>query len=217
VSDAPATDAQAEPVAAPTLDPRRQAQLARWQQRSRRVHFFRRALPVVIGVVVLALAGWILLRALLGAIGDKGGEAIHMLNPRYYGRDEQGRAFVVAAKEAVRDGKDVKQVKLIAPGFAMETGRPGRPMQIKAADGLYREHEQILTLSGGVKMQDGRGYDLDTASARIDPRAGTVTGDSAITGQGPLGRIAASSYAVYDRGARVVFKGKVRAHIEPRR
>lgn len=207
-------------VAAPEaaqLAERRAEQMARWQTRSRRVQFFRKALPILIGVVVLGLAGWILVRALLGAIGDKGGEAIHMLNPRYYGRDESGRAFVVAAKEAVRDGKDIKQVSLIAPGFAMQTGEPGGPMQLQAANGVYREQEQILTLGGGVKMKDGRGYNLDTPDARIDPRAGTVTGDSGVAGHGPLGRIAASSYAVYDRGARVVFKGKVQAHIEPRR
>ena len=215
MAQTPPIDAGTEPP--PPLTGRRAAQLARWQTRSRRVQFFRKALPVAIGLVVVGLAGWILFRALLGAIGDKGGEAIHMLNPRYYGRDESGRAFVVAAKEAVRDGKDIKQVSLIAPGFAMQTGRPGGPMQLKAANGLYREQDQILTLGGGVKMEDGRGYNLDTATARVDPRAGTVTGNSEIVGYGPLGRIAASSYAVYDRGARVVFKGKVRAHIEPRR
>jgi lipopolysaccharide export system protein LptC len=207
-----------QPPLVDTGDPlasRRANEMAQWQARSKRIQFYRRALPLAIVAVVVALAGWVVIRALIGAVADKGGEAIHMLNPRYYGRDEKGRAFVVAAREAVRDGRDIKQVTLAAPTMAMDA-QDGRQVKLQAKTGLYQEFEHILTLSGGVKLLDARGYQLDTPTARVDPKAGVVTGDSGVTGVGPLGRITASSYSVYDRGARTVFKGNVRVHIEPR-
>lgn len=197
------------------LATRRANEMAAWQARSKRIQFYRRALPLAILAVVVALAGWVVIRAVIGAVADKGGEAIHMLNPRYYGRDEKGRAFVVAAREAVRDGRDIKQVTLAAPTMAMDT-QDGKQLKMQAKSGLYQEFEHILTLSGNVRLVDARGYQIDTATARVDPKAGVVTGDSEVTGVGPLGRITASSYSVYDRGARAVFKGNVRAHIEPR-
>ena len=194
---------------------RRAEEMAQWQVRSKRIQFYRRALPLAIVAVILALAGWVVIRAVIGAVADKGGEAIHMLNPRYYGRDEKGRAFVVAAREAVRDGRDIKQVTLAAPTMTMDT-QDNRQVKIQATSGLYNEFEHILTLTGKVRLVDARGYQIDTARARVDPKAGLVTGDSEVTGVGPLGRITASSYSVYDRGARAVFKGNVRTHIEPR-
>ena len=197
------------------LAARRAEEMAQWQVRSRRIQFYRRALPLAILGVLAVLVGWVVVRAVMGVVADKGGEAIHMLNPRYYGRDEKGRAFVVAAREAVRDGRDIKQVTLAAPTMTMDT-QGGRQVKIQANSGLYNEFEHILTLSGGVKLLDARGYQLDTSTARVDPKAGVVTGDSKVIGFGPLGRITASSYSVYDRGARTVFKGDVHVHIEPR-
>ena len=198
-----------------SLATRRANEMAAWQTRSKRIQFYRRALPLAILAVVVALAGWVVIRALVGAVADKGGEAIHMLNPRYYGRDEKGRAFVVAAREAVRDGRDIKQVTLAAPTMTMDT-QDGKQIKILANDGRYWELDHILILNGNVRLIDARGYLITTSKARVDPRAGIVTGDSEVTGVGPLGRIVASSYSVYDRGARAVFKGNVRTHIEPR-
>ena len=207
-----------QPPLVDTGDPlanRRAAEMAAWQVRSKRIQFYRRALPLAILAVVVGLAGWVVVRALIGAVADKGGEAIHMLNPRYYGRDEHGRAFVVAAREAVRDGRDTKQVTLAAPTLTMDT-QDNRKVKIQADSGRYWELDHILNLNGHVRLIDARGYQIDTSTARVDPRAGIVTGNSEVTGVGPLGRIVASSYSVYDRGARAVFKGNVRTHIEPR-
>ena len=42
----------------------------------------------------------------------------------------------------------------------------------------------------------------------------TARGDRGVVGQGPLGSIRASSYAIGDRGRSIVFKGDVHARIE---
>ena len=41
----------------------------------------------------------------------------------------------------------------------------------------------------------------------VDTATGIVTGSKGVEGVGPLGTISASSYAIYDQGERVVFKG----------
>jgi lipopolysaccharide export system protein LptC len=65
-----------------------------------------------------------------------------------------------------------------------------------------------------VNISNGRGYRFSAPQAVIDTQKGQVTGDQGVQGQGPLGRIAASSYGVYDGGRRMVFKGGVRARID---
>ncbi len=62
-------------------------------------------------------------------------------------------------------------------------------------------------------MKDGRGYNFTTPSAQVDTTTGQVVGNSGVKGDGPLGRITASSYAVNDRGKRIVMRGDVRARI----
>ena len=47
-----------------------------------------------------------------------------------------------------------------------------------------------------------------------DTQAGVVRGEKGVNGRGPLGQVTASSYAIYDGGARAVFSGGVRSRIE---
>ncbi len=74
----------------------------------------------------------------------------------------------------------------------------------------------MLQLADGVAMQDGRGSQFHSAAATVDTRAGVVRGEKNVTGQGPLGQIAASSYAVENGGDRILFTGGVHAHIDNR-
>ena len=74
-----------------------------------------------------------------------------------------------------------------------------------------------MSLIGDVKVTTGDGTTFRTQRALIDMRAGTVIGNSPVQGSGPLGQIQASSYAIYDRGAQVVFTGQVHTHLIQRR
>ncbi len=141
--------------------------------------------------------------------------AIHMTNPKFYGRDEKGRSFQLLAKDAVRDLKDANLVTLSAPGMMLDTGGP-QPVRVQGGHGVYREDTKMLQLADGVAMQDGRGSQFHSAAATVDTRAGVVRGEKNVTGQGPLGQIAASSYAVENGGDRILFTGGVHAHIDNR-
>ena len=210
-------------AAQPTLDEvaaaregRRTAEMDRWRKRSRRIVLLRRALPWSMLAIVVAVAGWVGLRAILSARqGDMAAatSAIHMTNPKFFGRDEKGRSFQLTAKDAVRDAADSNLVTLNAPGMVLETGGKA-PIKVEGGKGTYREDTKQLQVVGGVLFQDGRGSTFHSETASVDTRAGVVRGEKSVTGQGPLGQIAASSYAVHDGGARVIFSGGVHVHMQ---
>jgi lipopolysaccharide export system protein LptC len=211
-------EAKARPALAAAAADRRAGEMERWRQRSKRIVFYRKALPWTMLGIVLAVASWVGLRAVLSSRQlDIAGatSAIHMTNPKFYGRDNKGRSFQLTATDAVRDTKNNNIVNLHTPGMMLDSGGK-QPVKVAGGSGVYREDTKVLDLTGGVLLQDGRGTEFHSAVASVDTRAGVVTGQKDVNGQGPLGRIAASSYAVHESGARVTFAGGVKTHIENR-
>lgn len=185
-----------------------------WRDHSARVRFLRRALPAAIALLLAVLLGWIGVRALLTSLGQRNAAdgGIRMVHPKFFGRDSGGRSFTINALSATRDGRDAQQITLEQPLFILQTGAP-KPTVVQALNGLYREDTRNLILTGNVVMVDSAGYRFESERALIDTVTSITTGETAVTGVGPLGRVAASSYAVYDQGAHVVFKGAVHAHL----
>jgi lipopolysaccharide export system protein LptC len=211
---APDTPAGSQPLSG--IEARRAAEMERWRKRSRRIVFYRRALPYVMLAIVVAVGGWVALRAFLSsrqADVAAATSAIHMTNPKFYGRDEKGRSFQLVAGDAVRDGKDNNLISLNGPGMTLDTGDK-TPIKVEGGKGIYREDTKQLQITGGVRFQDGRGSEFHSQTASVDTQAGVVTGENGVSGVGPLGQITASSYAVHDGGARVTFSGGVRVHME---
>jgi lipopolysaccharide export system protein LptC len=207
---------QPTPADSPGLKGRRAAEMERWKKRSGRIAFYRRALPWTMLAIVIAVGGWVALRAFLSARQSDvaaATSAIHMTNPKFYGRDEKGRSFQLAAKDAVRDAVDSNLVTLNGPGMTLDTGGKA-PIKVDGGKGTYREDTKQLQVAGGVVFQDGRGSEFHSETASVDTRGGVVSGEKSVSGRGPLGQITASSYAVHDGGDRVVFSGGVRVHMQ---
>lgn len=211
--DSGTAGAQTSVAGAPATG-RRAEEMERWRKRSKRIGLYRQALPWLMLAIVAAVIGWVGLRAVLSARqqGQTGSTELRMTNPKFYGRDEQGRSFQLTSKEAVRNGGDVNQVTLVAPGMELDVGGKS-PMGVVGGRGFYREDTKILRLDGGVRLKDGRGTDLISPEAVVDTQAGVVRGSKGVTGTGPLGQVSASSYAIHDGGDRAVFSGGVRSRI----
>lgn len=180
-----------------------------WRKRSRLIRFFRRALPVLIGLLVVGLVGWIIARTVIAGMADSAAQQadIRMTNPRFYGQDSRGQSFVLGATEAVQDRNRPNLIRLTRPILRLNaTGE--RPTEITALNGLYNEMGDQVSLSGQVTVIDGgSGFRFETGQALIDTQTGVISGQAAVRGRGPLGTIDASSYAIYDQGARLVFEG----------
>jgi lipopolysaccharide export system protein LptC len=191
--------------------------MARWRRRSRLIHLLRRALPAAIAAVLLTLAGWSFVRSLLAHLPDfgAGGAVVRMVNPHYYGKDDAGKNFLIDAKEAER-GLLGGPIRMVQPHIRLGGG-DARGMEISARQGDFEEGTRLVTLTGDVRVLTDDGTQFRTGKAQIDIRAGTAIGNSPVQGVGPLGQINASSYAIYDHGARMVFTGQVHARLKARR
>lgn len=206
------------PDSTPDAD-RVHAAAAQWRRRSRLIHFFRRALPIAIVAVAATLLIWVVGKSIWSSVtglqADEGA-TIRVTNARFYGQDSQGRSFVIGAKEAVRPNATAQTVTLLGPTLRLNNAE-NKPTQAGAARGVYNQKTQRVALSGGVHVSDvGSGYRFDTARTLIDTRTGVISGDAPVKGSGPLGEISASSYAIYDQGSRMTFKGNVKARINAR-
>ena len=204
------------PLSAPLAEPRR-ADFERWRRRSRLVRALRVALPAAIALIFAGLIGsvaWSTFNAQPRStrVGD---EPIRLMNPRFIGRDDKGRSFVLTADSAIRDRLDYQRVILKKPALVLDENGPDE-MRINGADGIFHEQNGKLELSNGVRMADAKNT-FDTAASLFDTKTGEVIGSGPIQGAGGLGEIRAESYGVYGKGERMVFKGGVRTRIETKK
>jgi lipopolysaccharide export system protein LptC len=195
---------------------RRQAGIAKWRRRSREIKLYRVLLPGAIGIICLILGGLVLFNTVVwrfGRANTDAGVSIRMVNPKFYGRDSSNAPYVVTAKSALRDEGDFQRVELERPHVTLARGT-ATESSLEAAKGVYREDTKILTLDKDLVVIDKRGYRFKAQHAIVDTRTGAIQGESPIDGDGPLGRISATSYAVSPGGAHVFFRGNVRTRIE---
>lgn len=189
----------------------------RWRRRSRRVLLLRRVLPIGIAVVAGGAVLWIVGQTIVAGIEQRASrvDEIRLSNPMFHGQDAQGRAFVIGAEEAVRDSR-TGLYRLEAPLMRIDqTG--GKSTQLSAGRGVYDEKSRRLTLSGQVLIaDDGAGFRFTAPKAVVDTSTGRVTGTEGIRGEGPLGTISASSYAISEQGGRIVLGGPVRGSTRAR-
>ena len=193
--------------------PRGRGQIERWRRRSRAVRLLRIILPGLIVLILLALGGSVVWNALASqptAVGPADA-AIRLVNPRFVGRDDKGRAFVLTALSATRDQKDYQKVYLDHPALILDEEGPD-PLKIVAKAGVYHEATRKLEVSGGVRLSGAKAA-FETAASLFDTKTGELVGSGPVQGSGLLGDISAKSYGVYDKGARMVFKGGVHTRL----
>ena len=194
---------------------RRRRLIGQWKRRSAFIHLLRKLLPAVCVAMVVVLGVWAGINTLtrLNSARAGGGMAIRMLRPQFQGRNEAGKPFLLVADSAVRDEADVNRVTLERPVFTLGNTKQDKTV-VHAKVGVYREDTRFLDLRGSVVLDDAKGNHFETEHALIDTQKNDVTGETHIEGHGPLGRIAASSYAVRDGGAYIHFEGHVKSRIE---
>lgn len=194
--------------------PNRREQVLRWRRRSRLIRALRIVLPTTIGLILAALAGAVAYNALTAqpAQPRESSAPIRLVNPRFVGRDDKGRAFVITATSATRDPREYQRVVLDHPALVLDEQGPD-PLRLVATEGVYHEGAFKLDLHGGVRLVSSKGA-FDTATSLFDTKTGEVVGSVPIQGSGSLGEISAKSYAVYGKGDRVIFKGGVHTRLD---
>ena len=197
-------------------------QAGRWRSRSRRVHLYRRLLPILIVVLAGGALTWTVFRTVMSGVEREASAAseIRLDNPMFHGQDAAGRSFIIGAEGAVRDPA-TGRFRLNGPVLRLNLGGT-KVTEMTADAGIYNEQARSVTIGPNVRISDGgSGFVLTTPEAVVDTASGVVTGDKGVEGRGPLGTISATSYAIYEQGERVVFSGsgdnKARGTFNPTR
>jgi lipopolysaccharide export system protein LptC len=187
--------------------------LERWRRRSRTVRILRIVLPALIFLILGGLAAAVAYNSMTAAPASAAGDdaPIRLVNPRFVGRDDRGRAYVITAASAIRDANDYQRVMLETPALVLDEEGPD-PLRIQAKQGVYHEGTRKLDLQGGVKLAGAQAV-FETAASLFDTKTGELVGSGPIQGSGSVGEISAKSYAVSGKGERMIFKGGVKTRL----
>ncbi|MBV8681574.1 MAG: LPS export ABC transporter periplasmic protein LptC [Caulobacteraceae bacterium] len=181
---------------------------------SRLVRVLRIVLPMTMIAVAGMLAGFVAAHAIRQHQAAHGvvSAPIRMLNPHFYGRDAQGRPYILTAREAARDTRSFQTVLLSGPSVTLDNPQ-GRPSTLVADTGVYHEDTRILLLRGHVRATDAQSGKFASDEAVVNTRTGSVVGPQALQSSSNTGALQSRSFDVYDKGDRMVFKGGVHARL----
>jgi lipopolysaccharide export system protein LptC len=137
---------------------------------------------------------------------------IRMVNPHFFGRDSQGRAYTLGARQAVRDEASFQSVLLSFPTITLDVNGV-HPSTLTADSGVYHEDSRVLFLKGHVHADNAKQSNFATDEATVDTKTGSVVGGAPLASQTPFGNVQSNGFNVFDKGDRVIFKGGVHARL----
>lgn len=144
--------------------------------------------------------------------GQVAPSALHLINPRYQGLDEQNRPFTVTAATAVQAASE-EVVDLDVPRADMLLADGGW-IYLEARQGRFDKPRNQLDLAGAVTVHHADGTQFTTARAALNLQAGAAEGDDPVAAQGPFGSLTAEGFRLRDRGQVVVFTGRARVVLD---
>lgn len=150
---------------------------------------------------------------------------LRMVSPRIAGVTRDGRPYVINADNATQDADRPNFVVLENINAEMRLDRGAEPaddgegewISLAATGGLLDSESQTLELTQQIDIATAQGYAFTGSHAVIDFDAGTVTSDSEVTGEGPLGTLRADRMTADHTGRVMRFEGKVKLLIHPDR
>ena len=184
---------------------------------TRLVRVLRVLLPLIMVGVIVLLASLVVAHAIKrqAAAHRDATTPIRMVNPHFFGRDNQGRAYTFSARQAARDERSFQRVLLQYPSVTLDVDG-ARPSTLTADTGVYREYSRILFLKGHVRADDAKTASFATDQAVVNTRTGVVNGAGALSSQTRMGTLNSRNFDAYDKGDRMVFKGGVHARLNGR-
>ncbi|MBX3490035.1 MAG: LPS export ABC transporter periplasmic protein LptC [Parvibaculum sp.] len=146
---------------------------------------------------------------------------LRMVSPRIAGVTGDGRPYSVSADNATQDATRPNFVVLENINAELKLdeapGEEAEWISLAATDGLLDSESQTLELMQSIDIQTAQGYVFHGSRALVDFGAGTVTSDSEVTGEGPLGTLRADRMTADHSGRVMRFEGKVKLLIHPDR
>ena len=189
---------------------------------SRRVDRLRFLLPAIALLLLAVVMAWpwltggyygLIVPVFKSAL-DYENDVMRMLKPRYVGKTKAAEAYEVTASSAFLDPAEPDRIHLDQLNAVLEqTG--ASEVRLSADEGVYLRKRGVLELDGDLQLTFGEGYRFTTESAHVDLGRGFVAGAEPVTGEGPVGALAADRFNIEDGGKRLWFEGRVQVTIRP--
>jgi lipopolysaccharide export system protein LptC len=194
--------------------PRRATSLKEARQRTALVHILR--LLFTIGAVLSAgiLVGYVInnmVNAGRPPVAGAGAGAT-MFGPRFEGRDDNDRPYVLTAETARRRREATGLIDLVSPRL-----EDAASTAVQARNGVWDDQKKILDLVDDVVMTDAAGYTFTADRTRMYVEENRVEGKTPLRGYGPIGEVRADQYEVVDDGDRIILRGNVWTKFTPKK
>ena len=141
-------------------------------------------------------------------------DSMRMADPRYVGKTKASEAFEVTAVSAFLDPLDQDRIRLEQLQAVFEPAGSSA-VRLRADEGVYLRKQELLELDGALELTFGQGYRFTTESADVDLERGRVEGTGPVSGDGPVGALAADGFDIEEGGKLLRFEGRVQVTILP--
>jgi len=113
-------------------------------------------------------------------------DTLRMKQPRFVGMDSRERVFAIEAQSAYQPALNDEEIFLdtIVADVKSETDSW---IALDAPTGVFRQHDEVLELSGQVNVFSNLGYEIHGRQLRLDMKEGVVVSEQTVFGQGPFG------------------------------
>jgi lipopolysaccharide export system protein LptC len=192
---------------------------SRAMRHSRRVRFFKRAIPIgaFLAVALVVVITFFNPFASYGGLTigpvSVSGNRIVMDNPRLTGSQGDSRPYVVTAESASQDVRAPHLVDLQELRARLTVDMQGNVATVEAATGRFDTQTELLELTRDVRVVSSTGYSLDLHSASIDFKAGSVVSPDPVRLELETGTIEAERMTIVENGAVITFEGNVRSFL----
>ncbi len=135
---------------------------------------------------------------------------LRMVSPRITGVDRQGRPYVVTADTATQEADNPDKIFLenIEADLMLDEG--GNWLSVTSRFGTLQSEAETLDLREEISVFSANGYEFHAQSASMDFRAGSLSSDQPVYGQGPVGTLNANGVQTSNEGDKITFTGGVR-------
>lgn len=139
---------------------------------------------------------------------------LRMVSPRVTGLNKDGQPYTLSADTATQDLKMPNHVAMENINAEMKIDDANGWMKLQATSGQLDSEAQILSLRDNINLTTTLGYAFHASQADINFKAGTMSSQSAVSGEGPLGAISADSMSANNAEQTLRFDGHVKLRIE---
>lgn len=134
------------------------------------------------------------------------GDSPVILNPHLQGAADNF-TYNVTAKSGVQE--KMEKVSLKSLNAEINLKNDGW-ISMSADEGLFDHSRNAMDIKGNINLFNQDGYEFNTSEASVDMKTNSISGKSAIEGQGPIGTIRADNFLVEDKGNRILLNGRVK-------